>query len=171
MYCSECGKELAENIEFCPNCGKNLKINEVAISPVIDQTPVIVEKPKDNNHLANVLCTISLCLLIVVPILVFIILLIMSIINSNGDVSPIIPAFLLFIVYGGIPCIISVLGAYVLMIVARVKCPKSKFAKVLMWIYIGMIALCFISFLISIIACGASIVWCGNELSNSCNYG
>ncbi len=34
----------------------------------------------------------------------------------------------------------SVIGAWVLMIIARVKYKESKFAKVLMWVYIGFFA-------------------------------
>ena len=33
----------------------------------------------------------------------------------------------------------SRIAAWVLMIVARVKCPQNKFAKVLMWVYIGIL--------------------------------
>lgn len=152
MYCSECGKEIANGSLACPYCGKEVETKEA-----------IVEERKDNNRLANILCTISLCLLIVVPMLLFVISMIPRIINNSYKTS--IPmAFLSFIVSKGIPYTISVLAAYVLMIISRVKCPNSKYAKVLMWIYIAIAVLILIIFIISIIACGASVVWCVNEM-------
>lgn len=54
---------------------------------------------------------------------------------------------------------IGVIAAYVLMIVARVKFPKSVFAKVLMWVYIGMFIMEVVSAILLIVfvwvACSA----------------
>ena len=50
---------------------------------------------------------------------------------------------------------ISYIAAWVTMIVARVKYKNSTFAKVLMWVYIGMLILGIIAVIIIVVACAA----------------
>ena len=45
------------------------------------------------------------------------------------------------------------LAGIVLMIIARVKYPYNKFAKILMWIYIVLIVLGIICFIVMVFAC------------------
>lgn len=42
MFCSKCGKEIHENVNFCTSCGKQ-----------INATPVYVKKPQLNNLAAS----------------------------------------------------------------------------------------------------------------------
>lgn len=55
----------------------------------------------------------------------------------------------------------------VLMIIARVKYPKSKFAKVLMWIYIAIYILSAIAIILAIVAC----VSCVNSFGSCSGMG
>lgn len=161
MYCGNCGKEILENAKFCQYCGtvQDEKTNQVAISTTqqinnyknIDK----VEQQVD-NHLANILCTISLILYFGGPIVSTLLSMIRYVTHYN--VSPIYDGIIsLLMSLSGL----SILAAYVLMIIARVKCPTSKYAKIVMWIYIILLALEVIAIIILAIACGW---WLGNCL-------
>ena len=136
MFCTECGKKITKNNKFCSNCGKEVEIKEAIVeAPVVEQKKESVEDK--NNHLANVLCTISVCLYFGMPFVSFIFYCITGGIMSYGDdYTSAIASFFSSIV--GILSSLSTLAAYVLMIVARVKCPKNTFGKVLMWVYIAL---------------------------------
>ena len=102
---------------------------------------------------ANILCFISLGLQ-VVPYILSGILAATSNILNNHDVDSLTTVLseVLSSLTGG-----SYIASWVFMIIARVKYKESTFAKVLMWVYIGMLAL-------GIIACVLFIIWCINEL-------
>ena len=38
MFCSQCGKEIAVNSEFCPECGENLSGDSSNKSTLVDET-------------------------------------------------------------------------------------------------------------------------------------
>ena len=130
--CANCGKEVSVENRYCPHCGGDLSITN---------TPVI-ETEADKKK-GNMLCIGSLiCLLFPVTIAIIGVI-ISSLTNQSTDLLIILNAlyiisFPLFVV------------GLILMIVAKVKYPKSKFAKVLMWFYIiiiGLIILLYIFFL------------------------
>lgn len=153
MYCGNCGKELLENAKFCQYCGtvQNEEANQKAVSTTqqinnyknIDK----VENPSDNRP-ANTLCTISLCLYFGGPILTVLLYIIRYVIFSTSAMLSGVVAML-----GGLSSF-STLAAYVLMIVARIKYPTSKYAKVVMWIYIILLILEIIGVIILAVACG-----------------
>lgn len=41
MYCSDCGKEIEEEVQYCPHCGKNLKVQacETAVERQTEMPP------------------------------------------------------------------------------------------------------------------------------------
>ena len=49
MVCSKCGKEIDETLNFCPNCGNNLK--EQVEKNKIDDVPESKEEVEENNPL------------------------------------------------------------------------------------------------------------------------
>lgn len=157
MYCEKCGEKIKEGNSFCTNCGTPKKIinkveekeeNKVEVTPTV----VVVNNAVDeDNKKANLLCTISVLLYFVGPLAIFIIALFSSLISrSLGSIISALSGA-------------TRIAAIVLMIVARVKYPNNTFAKVLMWIYIGLAILAaifvvlFIVFLIIGIASFASL--------------
>lgn len=59
-HCEQCGGELKNNAEYCPNCGAKVNKNEVVNATVDNNTNV--ETVKDNTTLAFVLSIIgALC--------------------------------------------------------------------------------------------------------------
>lgn len=136
MYCKNCGVKL-EGENFCQNCGNSL---------VPNQTPVVAQQVEIKDNTADILCTISVCLYFGMPLLSTLLCII-----GLAPLAYIISPF-------------SRIAAYVLMIIARVKYPESKFAKILMWIYIALFAVSIVLAIILTIACGVSLVWCIAEL-------
>lgn len=59
----------------------------------------------------------------------------------------------------------SRIAAWVLMIVARVKCPQNKFAKVLMWVYIGILIASVLAAIVLIIFLAAMCHACTEDCS------
>lgn len=136
MFCTNCGQKLKAKARFCEYCGYGVEE---------DENPNIINNPVQNNNInnsgANTLCTISL-VCFVFPILLYI-LTIPFTYNTNGkDALPILI---------NLTGTMSSIAALVLMIVARVKYPKSTFANVLMWVYISLYAIGLIVFIIVLI--------------------
>ena len=157
MYCEKCGEKIKEGNSFCTNYGTPKKIinkveekeeNKVEVTPTV---VVVNNSQEEDNKKANLLCTISVLLYFVGPLAIFIIALFSSLISrSLGSIISALSGA-------------TRIAAIVLMIVARVKYPNNTFAKVLMWIYIGLAILAaifvvlFIVFLIIGIASFASL--------------
>ena len=151
MFCKECGNKIPENSKFCQNCGTS-------------QDTIIVEQPKvenkKDNHLANVLCTISLSLYFGMPIVAFLMYFFMyGLTDGELDTALADPFYGMFALLS----MLARLASYVLMIVARVKCPKSIYAKVVMWIYIGLLILGVISFMLLMVTCAGMITACSGR--------
>lgn len=157
MYCEKCGEKIKEGNSFCTNCGTPKKVItkvEVKEEKKVEVTPTVVvvnNAVDEDNKKANLLCTISVLLYFVGPLAIFIIALFSSLISrSLGSIISALSGA-------------TRIAAIVLMIVARVKYPNNTFAKVLMWIYIGLAILAaifvvlFIVFLIIGIASFASL--------------
>ena len=161
MFCTECGKKLTKNNKFCPNCGKEVEVKEAIVeTPVVEEKPVVNEDK--NNHTANVLCTISVCLYFGMPFVSFILYCITGGIMSYGDdYTSALASFFSSIV--GILSSLSTLAAYVLMIVARVKCPKNTFGKVLMWVYIALFVMGIVTAILLMVTCVGLLAACGSQ--------
>ena len=153
MYCKNCGEKIEDGRSECDSCKISIdEKEEVKKSEVIDNK-IDLEKDKEDEKNANLLCVISL-------ILYF----------GSGTIS------------GIFAVLSSVSGTYissftglcplagiVLMIIARVKYPKNKFAKILMWIYIILTLISIIAVIIVIAAC---VYACGNiDMSSLRNCG
>lgn len=162
MVCSKCGKEIDETLNFCPNCGNNLK--EQVEENKIDDVPESKEEVKENNPLkgsyeitnnnnseiseedllkiketemANNLCVVSLLLYFL-----------------GGFVFGFIPGL------GKILGMLSPLAAIGIMVYVRIKYPQNIFGKVLMIVYIVLTILAIIGLILLVIMC--------RQLANSC---
>jgi len=168
MHCRNCNKELPDGTNFCLYCGTNQVIkqvqevqplNQVTPQPAGNQQQSVVDKQKDNNHLANILCTISLGLYFI-PIAIAFATKDIRFSSTNN------PLYIAHIMMSFITPL-SIMAAHVLMIIARVKCPKSTYAKVVMWIYIGIFNMLVIMAIVFIVYVGSSIISCCNDLSQN----
>ena len=126
MYCIKCGKEIIEESSYCPNWGNQL-VSEQILSD-------------DRKDKANLLCILSLVVTfassIPLGILIFLFPILKPVLSSLYGICP--------------------MAGIVLMIIARIKYPESKFAKVLMWMYIFIIILVIIGAILLVIACSTA---------------
>ena len=139
MFCEKCGKEVKKDNRYCWNCGSVLDKQKVENASHISTENNQSMQSKQENKIANLLCILSLIFGFGSGIIeIFFLDLIKneSIVNTINNIIGIFP-----------------LIGLVLMIVARVKYPKSIFAKVLMWIYIIVISLCVTAFIVIAMAC------------------
>lgn len=156
MFCRNCGKEIGNN-NICDACGTQVVNsvnsyqqpmnyqNNMGGMPVVNNNPyqtmnMNLENPEDKKK-ADKLCLISL-LLFFIPDIVG-----STILRFIEDVNDGISA-----VFALCP-----LAAIVLMIVARVKYPKNKFAKILMWVYIALIIAGILFLIFILAACAACL--------------
>ena len=122
-----------------------------AADPVMG-TPLPTEEErikKENNKKGNILCFISIGLQLVPYISSGILGALtesVSTISDNYGSTSIISSILSLLLGG------SYIASWVFMIIARVKY-KNKFSKILMWVYIGMLALSVIALIILIAMC------------------
>jgi hypothetical protein len=144
MKCEKCGTDLVQGEKFCRNCGAENVNNTTSTEEV---TPEVVSGPNQEQRTqeANRLCIISL-------ILYFGSSLIAGIINFVIGDSGLSNAITSLAALGP-------LAGIILMIVAKVKYPDNKFAKVLMWVYIGLtvgaIVLAIIAVVFFVALCGS----------------
>ncbi len=141
MYCINCGNQILDGDSFCTNCGALANNN----APVQEPQKVTVVQTNNNtiseedNKKANFMCILSLLLYIAAPVVLYLIDMIISFTLDKG--------FTFFSAFSSL----SHLAGLALMIVARVKYPKNTFAKVLMWIYIGLMLLSIVIVIVIII--------------------
>lgn len=115
--------------------------------------PYTPEEKAQRKKKANLLCIISLILQVTPEIAGGIISAVAESLEKMSSGSLFEPlAYISSLVIGG-----SYIASWVLMIIARVKYKESKFAKVLMWVYIGIIAI-FIALIILLVALCAYIL-------------
>ena len=108
----------------------------------------------EDKHNANLLCIISLICMYGVP---FVTGLFTSLFTRNGDISSTGSTLTsLFTSLSGL----STIAAWVLMIIVRVKYRNSTFGKVLMIVYIVMLALVVIGFIILMASCVSCLRSC-----------
>lgn len=154
MYCKNCGKKIEDGKLECANCGTKVedkeKINEGEIvnnvSPSVNDNSI---KSVEDEKNANLLCVISLILYFGSSALTGLLYYVSAFSGmSVASITSICP-----------------LAGIVLMIIARVKYPKNKFAKILMWIYIILTILTIVSVVILFAAC---IYACSNFDTSGC---
>ncbi len=129
----------------------------VPVQPVYQQVPPVQKpEPKENSKLEKLLCFLSLGLYIGGPTVSTAILYMAGLLSNTtaNSASDFVSGLgqtvssILSLVGSG-----SYIAAWVLMIIARVKFKKSVFAKVLMWVYIGMLALSVIAVVVVVVSC------------------
>ena len=99
---------------------------------------------------ATILCLISLGLHFIPETISGFLTSVLEKISEASSVSNVseIGTILISLLFGG-----SYIASWVLMILARVKYKESKFAKVLMWVYIGILAAGILAFILVIATC------------------
>lgn len=169
--CPACGNP-GNTGRFCSHCGTPAPVNPAPVqSPqynaVPGPAPSAASGGKDPNAFApedkkkaNRLCIISIILSFVLPVISSLALT-FTCLAMYGDVANVMESGLadIYIVICGL-CGITSLAGIILMIVARVKYPKSTFAKVLMWIYIVILILGIILFAWMVMTCLEELSHC-----------
>jgi len=153
MKCNNCGNELKEGDSFCSNCGTVVNNNNNTNNNNTIETSQ-TNNTSDNNITTNTTNKIS------TPT----ILCIISIMLTGGN--PLLYAFLSIIstnmksrgLFGFFPLIGLALAIY-----TRIKYPESKFAKVLLIIYIIFIIATIIFIALVIALCNSLLQECGNS--------
>lgn len=143
--CSKCGSELPETGNFCIECGEKFrdevevqKVNEVNNNAVSSEVVSTTTADNIDEKNSSFLCAVSLILMYLsFPVVLVIADFFPSSFNSFfallGSISPLV--------------------AFVLMVIARIKYPKSTFAKILMIIYLIQLALVLILIIILVYLC------------------
>ena len=155
--CVNCNYDNLDEANFCLNCGTDIKTSNFTYinntEQVVNNSNVnIVQKPnqvpmsEEDKKKANILCIISLiCTL--GPTVLTTLLSMLGIPNVLRDIITYSDGFL-------------GLTGIVLMIIARVNYPQSKFAKIVMWIYIVLFIILVILLLIVLIFLGFLLYSC-----------
>lgn len=152
MYCTSCGSKINEEDSFCTNCGAKKQNVETSNNETPKEENKVVPKQEvveEDEKNANLLCILSL------------------IFKYGGSVI----SGILSVIFAPLGELFSGLApltwltGIVLMIVARIKYPSNKFAKVLMWIYIIETILSIVLFIILIAAC---IMTCNSMDTSGC---
>ena len=147
MYCKNCGTKLDEDDLFCTNCGTAKNDKKEVVEKVEIKNNEMSETDTKN---ANLLCILSLIFVFAFDMIA-------------GIITVIIPPLgeLLFSISP-----LANLTGLVLMIVARVKYPKSTFAKILMWVYIALFILAIVATVLIVAAC---FYTCSTMDTSGCN--
>jgi hypothetical protein len=156
MKCNKCGKELKENDKFCPECGqvvneiKEEVKEEIKKEEVKPQEPVIEEKRIVSGMKNDTFfCVLSLIFYIGGPALSKLFLMFKSYSSIFETIANITRLFPLI--------------GFGLVIYAKVKYPKSKFAKTLLIIYIILFAIAIVYIIIVVVACYLILKDCSNS--------
>ncbi len=137
------GQPMAPNGQYV-QYGQPVPPNGQYMSPQQPQQPA----PNQSRKLELLLCILSLCLHFI-PSMVSggLAYLIEEISSVKSDASSVIYSIIYAIGSAGY------IASWVLMIIARVKFKKSTFAKVLMWVYIGILIASVVLIAVIIISC------------------
>ena len=149
MYCSKCGENIQNGDNFCANCGETVFVDSNVNMPQVYgvNKNITLENQKDKN--VDFLCILSLVIGMVLPTLF-------------NFVDGLLKSKKLLAVSNFLNSIIGLfsIAGLVLMIIIRVKYPKNKFGKILMWIYIVFFVLSFLVLFVTLLACFTSCYGC-----------
>ena len=144
MKCSKCGHELKENDKFCTECGEVVNKEEVKEEKETKKEDVKTEKvqTEEKRIISSMGNDTFYCVL--------------SMICFFG--GPIISGLIAYLSKGvanQLEALIGILplAGLALCIYAKIKYPQSKFAKVLLIVYIVLIVLAIIAIVVALIAC------------------
>lgn len=115
------------------------------------------EEKADRKKKANLLCFISLGLQVVPELISGVMTGIIRGMQQTTDIASTseVLSGIISILFGG-----SYIASWVLMIIARVKYKESKFAKILMWVYIGIFAASVLAVILIIAMCAYMLKDC-----------
>ena len=150
MFCSKCGAKIKETDKFCPQCGYVTKEDETT---KVNNTVVEEKRYVQSMQNDTFLCMLSLIFVYGSPIVAAILTGLGRAVQGLAGVFGILTGLL-----GLCP-----LAGYVLCIVAKVKYPESKFAKILLIVYIVQFVLGIILVIIFIVACAAMFRDCSGS--------
>ena len=137
MFCSNCGKKLDDNEKFCSNCGK-LREDRFQEEGNGSNVNNAVQKSND-ERVPNILSLFSL-------ILGF------GIGSTIALINVFIPNAEAFLANLGITGSFPLIGL-VIIIITRIKYPKNKFSKIVLWIYIIFFIIGIIAMVLFLAAC------------------
>ena len=104
----------------------------------------------EDNHKANMYCVASLLCTFVIPLATMMVsgVLVNVFVSVDNDTTTSLLSSAVSTISG-----LSHLAGWVLMIITRVRFPKNKFGKVLMIVYLSLLALVVIGIVVLIISC------------------
>lgn len=137
MKCKNCNHELNENVNYCPECGQ--KVDEIKVE--VTKKEIVNEEKRINKNMSNdtFFCVLSLLFLTVGSSLATFFY---QLAEKVGSLEILGKVFTL-----------SPFIAFALAIYAKVKYPKSKFAKVLFIVYLVLIVLAILYIVFVVVAC------------------
>ena len=155
MYCTNCGKELKESDQYCPECGlkvENKKEGKKKATKVVDN---ITEEKQYVSGMKNdtLLCVISLVCMYGMGLINLALL-------AISNALPSVEGFISFL--RGLSGL-GPIAAWVLVIYARVHYKDSKFAKTLLIIYIIQAALVIVGVILLIATCANILHDCNSS--------
>lgn len=111
-YCTSCGKEVPDGVEFCTECG--CKLEKPVNNPVVQKTVAPVVTGNDSDVVSTG-AYFGLMLLFAIPVVGFIACLIMSFASKNKNIKHYSRAVLIWtIIVAVLTIILSIIG-YLLM--------------------------------------------------------
>lgn len=139
-YCNKCGSPLGEGVKFCTGCGNKIE-EQKEMKVTVSNSDGLSE---EDNKKATKLGVISICMYFGGPVLSYIaslfVSIIMSAISYSANEAAVLGAAVFSIIVG--ICTFGIrIASWVLMIIIRIKYPNNTFGKILMWVYIGLLAL------------------------------
>ena len=129
---------------------KQIKELDSAIEKMSEYDQLSPAEKAARRKQANILCFISLGLHFIPEMISGMLTGIVDSISKTADIGSTseVLSIIISVLFGG-----SYVASWVLMIVARVKYKESRFAKILMWVYIGILAAGIIAVILVIAMC------------------
>ena len=145
MRCIHCDSEISDDAKFCTNCGQSVNKEEIKVTSNEKQWINGI-----NND--TFLCLASIFCAFACPTIGYGLSMLSILLNNSYIIQSFSKLFYLLSQ-----------GALPLAIVAKVKYPESKFAKVLLIFYLVSAILAIIAFVILIVSCINLLQDCGNS--------
>lgn len=159
MICPNCGKQNADDVKFCANCGAAFQPDPQPVPQQASVNQQPVQSPNKKNSISDeeearrkrkgtILGIISIAILfgmsaIVIPL----------------ALTRVLDEYMLFGVAIALVYVVAVIAAYVLMIISLVKY-KSTLSKVMIWIY-GIILV--VTVIYGVFFMVSASIDCGND--------